>query len=142
MRVAGKNGRRLTRFGFAAVGVRLSLLAVLISLIAQTVAFGAHAARASDDARAASVALSKIIGAPVWVCAQDDGAPPAPSSCHDSCPLCSLAQQMLALDAPEAPATPAAPLSLYRAQPPPKTDPRRASEPTGLALARGPPLSI
>jgi hypothetical protein len=124
------------------LGVRLSFLAVLISLIAQTVAFGAHAARAADDARAASFALSKIVGAPVWVCAQDDGSTPAPAGCHDSCPLCSLAQQTLALDAPEAPATPAAPLALYRAQPPPRADSRPASEPTGFALARGPPLSI
>jgi len=142
LRVASKYGRSRTRSGIAAFGLRLSLLAVLISLIAQTVAFGAHAARAADDARAASAALSKIVGAPVWVCAQDDGAPQAPAGCHESCPLCSLAQQTLALDAPEAPSTPAAPLALDRAQPPPQTDSRPATEPTGFALARGPPRSL
>jgi hypothetical protein len=120
----------------------LSLLAVLISLIAQTLAFGAHTARAADDARAASAALARIVGAPVWVCVQDDGAPQAPGACHDSCPLCRLADQAATLDAPQPPASLAPPPPLFRALPPPLADPLPACAPKGFALARGPPLSV
>jgi len=100
LREVGKHRRNRARTGFAALGARLSLIAVLVALVAQTLAFGAHAARTEDDARAAGAALARIVGAPVWVCVQDDSAPQAPSGCHDSCPLCRLADQAATLDAP------------------------------------------
>ena len=142
MRGVGEHGRNGARTGFAALGARLSLLAVFISLIAQTLSFGAHTARAADDARAASVALAKIVGAPVWVCVQDDGAPQTPEGCHDTCPRCRIADQATTLDMPQAPATLAPPPPLFRALPPPLAGPRPASQHKGFALARGPPRSL
>ena len=128
--------------GLRALGARLALLAVLIALLAQTLAFGMHGARAAQDARSAAAALEKIVGAPVWICVNDDGAPQAPVDCHGVCPLCRLADQAATLDLPEAPPTLAPPLPLFLPQPPPRAPPAPALAPQTIALARGPPVSL
>jgi hypothetical protein len=127
---------------FAAFGLRLSMLAVAIALIAQTLAFGAHAARAVDGSRAAALALSRAVGSPVVLCVQDEDAPSDSGACHDACPLCHLASQTAALAAPEAPAQLAPPAPRPADRPILLADSRPHTEPIGLPFARGPPRSL
>ena len=137
MRHSGKNRARSARTAFAAWG---ALLAVAVALIAQTLAFGAHTARAGANPRAAAVALSRVLGSPVVLCVQDDGAPPDSAACHNACPLCQLADHSLAPLAPNAPAA-SAPLPIDVDQPLSLAVARPEAEPLGLPFATGPPLS-
>ena len=142
-RVRRKGGYRLTwaRTSFAAAGSRLSLLAVLVALCAQTLAFGAHSGR-STDARDAAAALSQIVGSSVVLCVQSDGGTDESSLCHKSCPLCQTAGQTLALTAPLAPSEPAPPAPLSAEPRVVVADARPETEPIGLPFARGPPRSV
>ena len=140
MRRIGEMNGKAARSAFAALGERLALLAVALALIAQTLAFGAHPARA--DPRSAAAALSRIVGSPVVLCVQDDGAPADSNTCHNACPLCRLANQTLALAPPETPVDLVPPPPLGADQPLVLADSRPQTEPIGLPFARGPPRSL
>jgi hypothetical protein len=113
VRRGGEYGLLWAQTSFAAFGSRLSPLAVVVALFAQTLAFSAHFGSSGADAAAAAAALSQIVGSSGVLCVQSDG------DTHDSsaCPLCQLAGQTLALTAPDAPSEPAPP-------PTPSAEPR------------------
>lgn len=138
VRRRGETRAKPARTALEVIGVRVALFTVAVALLAKILAPGAQAAHAGQDPRAASAALSRVLGAPLMICVQDEGAPPDSAARHDACALCRLAD----------PSQPPVPASLVSPSGAPLPGADRLvllaeswspSESLGLFFARGPP---
>jgi len=119
-------------------------LLALWALFAQALALAVPPMAAPGDARRAAIELGALLGPGVIICTQADepGAPPAPMTCDDRCPICQANAGALAFVAP-APPVHAAPVPLV-VEPLafPKTARAPPRGPLLIAFARGPPSLI
>jgi hypothetical protein len=120
-------------------------LLALWALFAQALALAVPPMAAPGDARRAAIELGALLGPGVVICTQADepGAPPAPMTCDDRCPICQANAGALAFVAPAPPVHAAPILLVVRARSPflrrPRAPPRG---PVLIAFARGPPSLI